>query len=82
MRAVKAYALRREEVLAYETKVLPGLREALTAFVSQVRDGQGSIFQLWQTLREYVDAQERYLELWTQTFAERAELAIILEEDI
>ena len=82
VRAVKAYALRREQVLAYETKVLPGLREALTAFESQVRDGQGSIFQLWQTLREYIDAQERYLELWTQTFSERTELAIILEEDI
>ncbi len=82
LRSVKAYSLRREEVLAYENKVLPGLREALTAFESQVRDGQGSIFQLWQTLREYVDAQERYLELWTQTFSERIELAIILEEDI
>ena len=80
--AVRAYALRSEELLLYEKRVLPALREALTAFEQQVRKGEGSIFQLWQTLREYIDTNEAYLELWTRVFSEGAELSILLGEEI
>lgn len=82
LNAAKAYSLRGEELLLYEKNVLPALREALTAFEQQIRKGEGSIFQLWQTLREYIDTHERYLELWTRVFSEGAELSILLEEEI
>lgn len=78
----EAYSLRREEVQLYKDKVLPPLDNALQALEIQVRAGQGSIFSLWQVSREYIDAQERYLELWTRAFSERIELAIILEEEM
>lgn len=80
--AARAYRLRSEEVALYEREVLPALRQALTAFDRQLRGGEGSIFELWQTMRDYVDTQERYLELWTGVFSEGVELSILLEEEI
>lgn len=82
LKSVKMYDLRRQEVLLYEKRVIPSIREALNAFESQVRGGQGSVFQLWQTLREYLEVQERYLELWTRNFSEYQELSILLGQDI
>lgn len=78
----EAYSLRRQQVELYKDKVLPALDDALKALEVQVRAGQGSIFSLWQVSREYIDAQGRYLELWTRAFSERVELAIILEEEM
>lgn len=82
LKSVKMYELRRQEVLLYEKRVIPSIREALNAFESQVRSGQGSVFQLWQTLREYLEVQERYLELWTRNFSEYQELSILLGQEI
>ena len=82
LKSVKVYDLRRQEVSLYKKRVIPSMREALNAFESQVRGGQGSVFQLWQTLREYLEVQERYLELWTRNFSEYQELSILLGQDI
>ena len=80
--SVRSYQLRLEELRLYETKVIPAIKESLSAFEKQVRNGQGSVFQLWQTLREYLNIQERYLELWTMAFSEQQELAILIGEEI
>lgn len=79
---VRSYAARRDELLLYQEKILPLLREALDATEQQVRNGTGSIFQLWQTLREYAETHEQYLELWTKTFSAHVELSVLLEEEI
>ena len=82
LKSVKMYELRRQEVLLYEKKVTPAVKEALHAFEAQVRGGEGSVFQLWQTLREYLEIQERYLDLWTRAFAEYLELSILLGQEL
>lgn len=80
--AVKSYAVRRDELLLYQDKILPLLRKALHATEQQVRSGTASIFQLWQTLREYTETHEQYLELWTKTYSAHVELSVLLEEEI
>lgn len=82
LKVIEAFSLRTDEVLLYQNRVLPALSDALKAYENQVRTGQGSIFALWQTSREYIDAHERYLELWARAFGDRIELEIMLEEEI
>jgi hypothetical protein len=79
--AARALSLRQEEIGLYETKLLPALKAALAASQKQVKSAQASVVQLWQTLREYGESHEKYLELWTQAFTARTELSLILEED-
>lgn len=80
--AARAAAFRAEELVLYEKKILPAMNEAFHAAQTQVKSAQGSVPQLWQTLREYGESHERYLELWTRAFADRLELSLILEEDL
>lgn len=82
LKSVKLYDFRREELLVYEKRVSPAIKEALNAFEEQVRGGEGSVFQLWQTLREYLEVQERYQELWARTFSEYQELSILLGQEV
>lgn len=82
LKSVRMYDLRRQEVLLYEQKVIPSIKEALRAFEAQVRGGEGSVFQLWQTLREYLEIQERYLDLWTSAFTEYLELSILFGQEL
>lgn len=78
----RGFNLRREETQIYRTRVLPSMNEALASFEEQVRNGQGSVFQLWQTLQTYLSTQERYLELWTKTFSDFAELSLLVGEEL
>lgn len=78
----RSYSIRREEILLYQQHILPLVRQALDATEQQVRSGTGSIFQLWQTLREYTDTNEHYLELWTEAFTAHVELSVLLGEEI
>ena len=58
------------------------MEEALKAFEEQVRSGQGSVFQLWQTLQSYLETNERYLELWSKTFSDYTELSLLAGEEL
>jgi outer membrane protein TolC len=80
--SLKAYGLRREQVALYQDSVMPNLKSALTGFESQLKVGRGDVFSLWQTLREYFDTNQHYLELWTTVFSEHCELSLLLEEEI
>lgn len=82
LKSVVRYELTRQQLTLYETKVVPSIKEALSSFESQVRHGQGSVFQLWQTLREYIEAQETFLELWAKAFSEHEELSILLGQEV
>lgn len=81
LKSVQLYEFRRQELAIYETKIIPSIREALASFESQVRGGQGSVFQLWQTLREYLDVQEKYLERWSNAFSDYEQLSILLGQE-
>ncbi|MBX9787517.1 MAG: TolC family protein [Pirellulales bacterium] len=82
LETARSYSIRREEILLYQQHILPLVRRALEATELQVRSGTGSIFQLWQTLREYADANQHYLELWTKAFTAHVELSVLLGEEI
>ena len=82
LKSVRQYELRREELAIYQKRIIPAIQEALSAFESQVRAGQGSVFQLWQTLREYLDANEKYLERWSKAFAGYEQLSILLGQEL
>lgn len=82
LNAVRQYSLRREELALYENRILPAVQEALTSFEAQVRGGQGSVFQLWQTLREYLNVNKEYLELWSQIFSDYQQLSILTGQNI
>ena len=70
------------ELDIYEKKVLPEFQTAFDAFDQQLRAGQGSTMQLWQTLISLNDSSKTFAELWAKTFGERAELGILIQEDI
>ena len=78
----RAFNHRRSEVEIYRARVIPNMKEALTAFEEQVRSGQGSVFQLWQTLQSYLDTNERYLGLWSKTFSDYTELSLLVGEEL
>lgn len=82
LETARSYSIRREEILLYQQHILPLVRQALDATEQQVRSGTGSIFQLWQTLREYTDTNEHYLELWTKAFTAHVELSVLLGEEV
>lgn len=77
-----AFNLRRQEVETYRTKVLPNIESALSAFEEQVRNGQGSVFQLWQTSQSYLETHERFLELWARAFSDYSELSLLVGEEL
>ncbi len=82
LKSAKMYGLRKQQLQVYEKQVLPSVKEALNAYEKQVRGGQGSIFQLWATLQEYLDVQERYLELWNKSYSDYQQLSILLGQDL
>ena len=71
-----------KELEIYENKVLPEFQTAFAAFDQQLRAGQGATFQLWQTLNSLNDSSKTFSGLWAKTFGERAELGILIQEDI
>lgn len=70
------------ELDIYEKKVIPGFHTAFGAFDEQLRAGQGATLQLWQTLISLNESSKQFSELWAKTFGERAELGILIQEDI
>ncbi|MCC6953062.1 MAG: hypothetical protein IT290_02975, partial [Deltaproteobacteria bacterium] len=71
-----------EQVREYERSVIPAVREAVTLYDRQVREGQGSVQQLWQTQRELADTSDRSIELVVKAVAARAELSALVGQDI
>lgn len=71
-----------EQAKKYEDRVVPLLRESLTAYTEQLRAGQGVVFQIWETQRELTEASDRSLELWLKVLAMRSELSILIGDEI
>lgn len=69
-------------VRSTESEILPALREALTAQERQLESGQGSVFQVWQVLREVMHAEDEATSDFLRAHADRAELATIIGQEI
>jgi len=71
-----------EQADKFERKVVPLLREAISAYSEQLMAGQGVVFQIWETQRELTEAADRALELWLNALSMRSELSILVGEEI
>lgn len=71
-----------KQVSAYEQRVIPSLRESLSASEKQLRAGQGSVLQVWQVRSQLNEAQSRRLELWLKALSERSELSALVGRDL
>lgn len=71
-----------KQAVIYENEVVPAFRDALKAHEHQFEAGQGTILQVWQTQRELNNSQEQSLELWVKAFAARAQLSILIGEEL
>ncbi len=79
---IESYRASREQAHAYETEIVPALKNAVTNFENLLDAGQGSVLQVWQTQSELSDAQSRALELWVKAISERSELSILVGREI
>lgn len=66
---------------SFEHEIIPALKDALVAFDSQLKAGQGVLFQIWETQRELDDAYQQSLESWIQAETAKSELRIIIGEE-
>lgn len=70
------------QVKIYETQVIPALQEALRGSEQQLRAGQGSVLQVFQTQREINDATSKVVELWVKALSDKAELSVLIGADL
>ncbi len=61
----------------YEKEILPALREAVLAEEGLLSSGQGSMFRVWQSLRELSLVEAETVERMIGVIADRSELAIL-----
>lgn len=69
------------KTLSYETEIVPLLREALTAQEDLLRSGQGSIFQVWQLIREINSAESDLIEQLVSAHTQSAEYIILMGKE-
>lgn len=69
------------ESRSFESEIVPALKDALVAFETQRKAGQGVLFQIWETQRELNDAYEQSLDSWIQAETAKSELRIITGEE-
>jgi outer membrane protein TolC len=79
-----AQALREAVLITerYEREILPALREALLAQENLLKRGQGSVFQVWQTLRELVTTQDEAIAQRLDAERERSEYVLLTGQEI
>ena len=70
------------QVKIYENQVVPALQEALGGADQQLRAGQGSVVQVFQTQRELNDAASKVVELWVRALTDKAELSVLTGTDL
>lgn len=71
-----------KQAKSYRSEVLPALEKAFEANQREFIAGQGTQQQLWQILREMSEIQERSLQAWLKALTQKAELSIIIGNDI
>lgn len=66
----------------FEEKVVPAFAEALRSQEKLYAEGKGSVLQVWQTLRVYNDTQREALQVWLGAVNARAQLSLLVGEEI
>ena len=78
----KAAISAEEQADLFTTKVIPSFERAMQSQTKAYEQGKGNILQVWQTLRAYNEAQTQSLQLWLEVFSTRAQLSILIGEEI
>ncbi len=65
----------------YEEEIIPMLQEALRAEEKMLNSGQGSVFRVWQTLRELSSAEEETIERLIKFYTDKTELVVLTGTD-
>lgn len=71
-----------EQADIYTDKVIPAFEEALISQEKLYLEGKGNVLQIWQILRTYNEVQTQGLEILLQAQTIRAELSILVGEEI
>jgi outer membrane protein TolC len=79
---VEAVNLALDETRTYETEVIPAFHESLRFHLQQFDAGASSLLQIWQIQREYSEAQNQAIELWTRAFSNLIELELFIGQEI
>ena len=78
----KAAASAEDQARLFTTKVIPSFENALNSQTKAYDQGKGNILQVWQTLRACNEAQTQALQLWLEVFSTRAQLSILIGEEV
>jgi outer membrane protein TolC len=70
------------QVEIYRTKVVPSFELAFKAEERLYKEGKGSLLDLWQTFRAMNEARLNELTLQTEAIRHRAELSVLVGEEI
>lgn len=77
-----ALSSKKEQMELYFLKVIPSFDAALTAQEKFYFDGKGSVTEVWQTMRSLNDVQSEGLSLWLEAQSIKAELSLLIGEEI
>lgn len=77
-----AAANKQEQADIYRLKVIPAFEAALNNQERLYSEGKGNILQVWQALRTSNEAQQHGLQLWLESVNFRAQLSILVGEEI
>jgi cobalt-zinc-cadmium efflux system outer membrane protein len=66
----------------FQEKVVPAFEDALRSQEQLYSEGKGSVLQVWQTLRAYNDTQREALQVWLGAVNARAQLSLLVGEEI
>lgn len=78
----KAAASAEEQAELFTAKIVPSFERALKSQTRVYDQGKGNVLQVWQTLRAYNEVQTQALQLWLEVFSTRAQLSILIGEEI
>lgn len=71
-----------EQSEIYQDKVIPAFEAALTNQERLYTEGKGNILQVWQALRASNEVQLQGLQLWLAAINARAQLSVLVGEEI
>ncbi|ODU37840.1 MAG: hypothetical protein ABS98_16915 [Lysobacteraceae bacterium SCN 69-48] len=64
------------------SEVVPALEEALRTFKQRLQSGQAALPQIWQTIQAVNEARQTALDLFVKAATARAELSVMVGEDV
>lgn len=71
-----------EQAQIYEQDVVPKLEEGLKTYDARLRAGQAALPQVWQTFQALSNARATSLELLVEAASRRAELSVLVGQDL